>query len=131
MAHAHRYTAPRLALIGDAAHRVHPLAGQGVNLGFLDAAALAETLARHLRSSHADPGDSLALRRFERWRKGDNLLTSGAMDALHWLFTHPAASVPRIGAFGLSLVDRLPPVKRRLADHAMGRGGDLPEAARQ
>ena len=69
--HTHRYTGECFALIGDAAHQVHPLAGQGINLGLLDAAVLAETLATHLLGKRlADPGDALVLRRYERWRKG-------------------------------------------------------------
>jgi 2-polyprenyl-6-methoxyphenol hydroxylase-like FAD-dependent oxidoreductase len=128
--HAAQYTGLRFALIGDAAHRVHPLAGQGVNLGFLDAAVLAEVLADHMNVTHADPGDPLALRRFERWRKGANLATLGAMDALHKLFTSDAAGVSRVAGAGLGLVDRLSPVKSRLADYAMGRRGDLPRVVR-
>jgi 2-octaprenylphenol hydroxylase len=129
-AHADRYCGPRYALIGDAAHQVHPLAGQGANLGFLDAAALAQVLAEHMRAAYADPGDPKALRRFERWRRGDNQLTLWMMDALHRLFSANQSSVPRLGGIGLSLVDRTPPLKRRLAEYAMGKTGDLPRAAR-
>jgi ubiquinone biosynthesis UbiH/UbiF/VisC/COQ6 family hydroxylase len=128
--HARAYTGSRYALIGDAAHRVHPLAGQGVNLGFLDAAALAEVLAAHLTLPRADAGDPTVLRRFERWRKGANLLTLGAMEALHQVFTSPWPLVPRAGAIGLGIVNQLGPVKRRLADYAIGRRGDVPRSAR-
>jgi 2-octaprenylphenol hydroxylase len=128
--HAARYTGLRFALIGDAAHRVHPLAGQGVNLGLLDAAVLAEVLADHLGAARADPGDPLALRRYERRRKGANLAALGMMDALHWMFTSELAGVARGAGAGLSLVNRLVPVKRRLADHALGRRGDLPRVIR-
>jgi 2-octaprenylphenol hydroxylase len=124
--HASRYTGMRFALIGDAAHRVHPLAGQGVNLGFLDAATLAEVLADHLSAKAADPGDPLALRRFERWRKGANLATLAAMDTLHKLFTTRIAGVSRVAGAGLALVDRVRPVKHLLAGHAMGQRGDIP-----
>ena len=124
--HASQYTGLRFALIGDAAHRIHPLAGQGVNLGFLDAAVLAQVLADHLAATHADPGDPLALRRYERWRKGSNRITLGAMDMLNAVFTSNNTRVSRVAGVGLGLVDRLSPVKGLLADHAMGRRGDLP-----
>jgi 2-octaprenylphenol hydroxylase len=124
--HASRYTGMRFALIGDAAHRVHPLAGQGVNLGFLDAATLAEVVADHLSAKSADPGDPVALRRFERWRKGANLVTLAAMDTLHKLFTTRIVGVSRAAGAGLTLVDRVRPVKHLLAGHAMGQRGDIP-----
>jgi ubiquinone biosynthesis UbiH/UbiF/VisC/COQ6 family hydroxylase len=129
-AHASQYTGLRFALIGDAAHRVHPLAGQGVNLGFQDAAALAETLVDHLSSPAADPGDPLALRRYERWRTGANLATLATMDVLHRVFTSRVPGVSRAAGFGLGLANRLSPLKSRLADYALGRRGDLPTVAR-
>lgn len=129
-AHASRYTGPRFALIGDAAHRIHPLAGQGVNLGFLDAAVLAEVLADHLAVMQADPGDALALRRFERWRKGANVASLAAMDVLHGLFTSRIAGVARAAGVAMGLVDRLGQIKSRLAGYAMGRRGDLPRVTR-
>lgn len=122
-AYARRYTGARFALIGDAAHRIHPLAGQGINLGFLDADALATVLvAQHDRSRWADPGDELALRRFERARKGANLLTQGLMDVLHTLFTSETPMVTAVAARGLGFTDRLGPVKRWLGRAAMGPG---------
>lgn len=116
-AHAERYTGRRFALLGDAAHRVHPLAGQGLNLGLYDAQVLAEELATHLRRRAADPGDPVALRRYERRRKGDNLLTLRAMDALNGVFRSRFAATA--GA-GLQVLDRQSYVKRLLARHAMG-----------
>ncbi len=119
--HTHRYTGERFALIGDAAHQIHPLAGQGINLGLLDAAALAETLSAQMRATRlADPGDALVLRRYERWRKGENLLTMAAMEGLHRVFTSDSPTLTRLAAVGLGVVDRLPLIKRLLADQATG-----------
>ena len=119
--HTHRYTGARFALIGDAAHQIHPLAGQGINLGLLDAATLAETLASHLLGTHlADPGDALVLRRYERRRKGANLLTLAAMEGLHRLFTSDSSTLTRLAAAGLGVVDRLPLIKGLLAERAAG-----------
>jgi ubiquinone biosynthesis UbiH/UbiF/VisC/COQ6 family hydroxylase len=124
IAHAARYAGRRFALIGDAAHRVHPLAGLGVNLGFLDAAALAETLAEtlteHPGGRWVDPGDPRVLRRFERQRKGANLLALGSLDMLHRLFTSSSPVLGQIAAAGLGLVDRSGPLKRWLGAYAMG-----------
>jgi len=119
--HTHRYTGERFALIGDAAHQIHPLAGQGINLGLLDAGALAETLAAHLLATRlADPGDALVLRRYERWRKGENLLTMAAMEGLHRVFTSDFDLLTRLATAGLGVVDRLPLIKRLLAEQATG-----------
>lgn len=119
--HTHRYTGARFALIGDAAHQVHPLAGQGINLGILDAAALADTLAAHLLGTRlADPGDALVLRRYERARKGDNLLTMVAMEGLHRVFTSDSPRLTRLATAGLGAVDRWPLVKHLLAGQATG-----------
>jgi 2-polyprenyl-6-methoxyphenol hydroxylase-like FAD-dependent oxidoreductase len=102
-----------------------------VNLGFQDAAALAEILGDHLARTGADAGDPLALRRYERWRRGANLSTLAAMDALHALFTSATPGVARAGGAALGLVDRIAPLKRRLADYAMGRSGELPRVVRE
>ncbi|MEO8223826.1 MAG: FAD-dependent monooxygenase [Gammaproteobacteria bacterium] len=119
--HAHRYTGPRFALIGDAADQIHPLAGQGVNLGLLDAASLAETVASHLIGTRlADPGDALLLRRYERSRKGAKLLTMAAMEGLHRVFTSDSWALTRLATAGLGAVDRLPLIKGLLAAQATG-----------
>jgi len=134
-AHAVAYSGKRFALIGDAAHRIHPLAGQGVNLGLLDAAALAETVGAHLDIKFADPGDALMLARFERWRRRDNDQTLAMMNALHSLFAggtgDTASAVAHAGGLGLAAVNAVTPLKRIFAEHAMGIAGDLPAAARQ
>jgi 2-octaprenylphenol hydroxylase len=127
--HAAHYVQPRLALIGDAAHVVHPLAGQGVNLGLLDAAVLAEVLG----AAHAagdDPGDLAVLRRYERWRRGDNAAMLAAFGGFKDLFGSAAAPVRLARNLGLGLFDRLGPVKREVARRAMGLAGDLPALAR-
>lgn len=119
--HTHRYTGARFALVGDAAHQIHPLAGQGINLGLGDVDVLAAVLADHLGSTrYADPGDALVLRRFERARKGANLLTMAAMEGLHRVFTSDLPALGRMAAAGLGVVDRLPAIKRLLIARATG-----------
>mgnify|MGYP001038977838 FL=1 len=127
--HAVRYTAPRVALIGDAAHVIHPLAGQGANLGFADAAVLAEEILRAVERGR-DPGGQGALRRYERRRRGENQLMQSTMDGFHYLFrsASPWIALPR--SLGLDLTDRLPPAKAFFMYRAMGFGGDLPRLAR-
>lgn len=127
--HASNYVQSRVALVGDAAHSIHPLAGQGVNLGFLDAAALAEVLLQG-RSHQRDLGEFRLLRRYERWRKGDNLATMAVMDGFKRLFGAEAAPLKWLRNAGLGLVDRAGPVKRTIIEHAMGLSGDLPRMVR-
>lgn len=111
-------TAPRIALIGDAAHVVHPLAGQGVNLGLADAARLSQILAA--KPVHADIGDTTLLRRFERARSEDILAMRWATDGLAKLFRCPDAAVARLRNWGLNSVNRMPVIKTLLARHALG-----------
>lgn len=127
--HARRYVAERLALVGDAAHVIHPLAGQGANLGFLDAAALVECLSA-ARDGGRDPAGLAALRRYERWRKGDNLLMQQAMEGFHQLFGRADPVTVGLRSLGLAFTDRLTPLKQRFMAHAMGERGDLPQLAR-
>jgi 2-octaprenylphenol hydroxylase len=117
--HAMRYCRSRLALVGDAAHTVHPLAGQGANLGFADAAELAQQISASVTSGQ-DPGDIRVLRRYERARSGPNMLMIGALDCLERWFCGPTVLAP-IRSAGLSIVDRLPMLKRRFIEHAAGR----------
>jgi len=115
---AERTVAPRVALIGDAAHVVHPLAGQGVNLGFGDAQALAEVLLA--REPVRDCGDRLLLRRYERSRAGAILAMRTATDGLAMLFGLPGATAAQIRNAGLNLTDRLVVLKNLLVRHAIG-----------
>jgi 2-octaprenyl-6-methoxyphenol hydroxylase len=127
--HAERYVAPRLALIGDAAHAIHPIAGQGLNLGLRDVAALAETVVDAHRLG-LDIGFGEPLARYERWRRFDNLMLMAATDLLNRLFSNDLAPLRLARDLGLAAVDRLPALKRLFMRHAMGLVGDLPRLTR-
>jgi 2-octaprenyl-6-methoxyphenol hydroxylase len=117
--HAHRYFDTRLALVGDAAHGVHPIAGQGLNLGFRDAAALA-TLVMEAVGAGADPGAPALLRRYQALRRPDNLLMLAATDALDRLFSSDSRVLRLARDLGIGAVHRLPPLKRLFIRQAMG-----------
>jgi len=121
---AHAFVAPRLALIGDAAHVVHPLAGQGLNLGFADVAALAQTVVEALRLGR-DPGGSDVLGAYQTWRRLDTALMAAVTDNLNRLFSNDMAPVRGLRDVGLGLVDRAPRIKSALIGRAAGldRGG--------
>lgn len=122
---ARRWVGPRVALAGDAAHAVHPLAGQGLNLGFLDAGALVATLVE-AREGRADLGAPATLRAYERWRQGDAVIAARAFDLIDGLFRSDVPGLPWLRGTGLALVDRLVPVKREFAWHAAGFAGRVP-----
>jgi 2-octaprenylphenol hydroxylase len=126
---AHRYVAQRCALIGDAAHVVHPLAGQGVNLGLLDAAALVE-LVLEARREREDPGALRVLRRYERWRKSETALMSTAIDAFDRFLAHGSGPLSRLARRGLGWVNRSQEIKRFFISRALGVAGELPRVAR-
>jgi len=128
-AHAHSYVSQRAVLIGDAAHTVHPLAGQGANLGIADAATLAEVLLQ-AEASGRDIGATRALRRYERWRKGENLLMLTVLDGLQRLFAQRNPVVRTLRGLGLNVTNNCGWLKDELAARAMGRHGDLPRLAR-
>ncbi len=123
--HAREYVQPRLALVGDAAHTIHPLAGQGVNLGFLDAASLVEVLG-DAAGSGDDPVGNRALRRYARWRRAENAVLLGTTDTLNRLFGERSVGVAAARRLGLAIVSSQPAVRRALVRRALGLAGDLP-----
>ncbi len=116
---ARAFVAPRLALIGDAAHVIHPLAGQGLNLGLKDVAALSETVIEALRLGE-DFGAAPALQRYQAWRRFDTTLMAAVTDGLNRLFSNDIAPVRALRDVGLGVVDRLAPVKSALIGRAAG-----------
>lgn len=126
---ADAWTAPRVALAGDAAHGIHPLAGQGLNLGLRDVAALAEVLVAARRRGQ-DVGGADVLGAYQRWRRFDTTLLAAATDGINRLFSNDNP-VLRLGRdLGLGLVNRLPPLRRALIAEAAGLSGDLPALLR-
>ncbi len=123
--HSATIVADRIALVGDAAHGIHPIAGQGLNLGLRDVAALAEVLVDGARLG-LDLGDAALLARYQRWRGLDNLMVSLATDGLTRLFGIPGRAASAVRRAGLGAVQRLPTLKRFFMDEARGESGDLP-----
>lgn len=126
---AERYTDRRLALVGDAAHLIHPIAGQGLNLGLRDVAALAECVVDAHRLG-LDIGAGDVLTRYQRWRRFDNIALMAVTDGLNRLFSNDLPPVRLARDIGLALVNRIPPLKRVFMRHAMGTLGDLPRLVR-
>jgi 2-octaprenyl-6-methoxyphenol hydroxylase len=126
---AHTMVAPRIALAGDAAHAVHPLAGQGLNMGLKDAAALAEVVADAIRLGE-DWGSAVTLDRYARWRRFDATALAAATDAFTRLFSNSDPIARTARRAGLALVNRLPAARRLLMREAAGDLGDLPRLLR-
>ena len=123
--HAARYSAERLALVGDAAHVIHPIAGQGLNLGLRDVAVLAELIV-DARRIGLDIGNGEMLARYERWRRFDNTALAAVTDGLNRLFSNTVPPLVWARDTGLAIVNRLPPLRRFFMRHAMGLVGELP-----
>ncbi|MEH3035209.1 MAG: UbiH/UbiF/VisC/COQ6 family ubiquinone biosynthesis hydroxylase [Sphingomonas adhaesiva] len=124
--HAARITDERLVLVGDAAHGIHPIAGQGVNLGYRDVAALVEVLVEGRRLG-LQAGDAQLLARYQNWRALDTFMVAAATDTLTRLFGLPGRTASAVRRFGISAVDRLPPLKDRFMAEARGESGQLPK----
>ncbi len=126
---AERFTSDRLALVGDAAHSIHPLAGQGLNLAIRDVAALAEVVVDAHRLG-LDIGAADVLDRYASWRRLDTLALLAVTDGLNRLFSNDVGPLRLVRDIGLAAVDRMPGLKRLFMRHAMGTVGDLPRLAR-
>ncbi|NBU26211.1 MAG: 2-octaprenyl-3-methyl-6-methoxy-1,4-benzoquinol hydroxylase, partial [Gammaproteobacteria bacterium] len=127
---APQYARERCVLVGDAAHIVHPLAGQGLNLGLMDAAALADVLEGAFAEGE-DPGALRALRRYERWRKGENEAMGRAFDLLDRFLAFGTDPLGRLAQRGMGIVGRAAPLRAFFAGRALGLDGELPRAARR
>jgi 2-octaprenyl-6-methoxyphenol hydroxylase len=126
---AERFIDDRLALVGDAARAIHPIAGQGFNLGVRDAAALAEVLVEAKRAG-LDPGSEAVLARYERWRKTDSAALALGTDFFNTLFSNDIGPLRAVRGLGLSLVDKVPAARRFFMRTAGGETGDLPALLR-
>jgi 2-octaprenyl-6-methoxyphenol hydroxylase len=124
--HCSRITADRLVLIGDSAHGIHPIAGQGLNLGLRDVAALTEVMVDGVRLG-LDLGDAQLLDRYDRWRSVDTMMVAASTDTLNRLFSIPGKTASAVRRFGLAMVQRTAPAKAFFMAEARGESGDLPK----
>jgi len=129
-AHAKQYVSNRIALIGDAAHTVHPLAGQGVNLGMLDAAALADNILASVEN-HKDHGNLRHLRKYERWRRGENSAMIAVLDGFYHAFKPQPNALQVLRSAALNVADAAGPLKRMVMRQALGTSGHLPSIAKK
>jgi len=128
MRHVKKYVKPRIAIIGDAAHTIHPLAGQGMNLGIMDAACLADVIIEAYNQQR-DIGHLHTLRKYERWRRGENAAMIVAMNSFKQLFSQQTKPVIWMRSLGLKLTDKTMPLKNLFSKKALGVVGDLPQIA--
>src|SRR5262249_30116962 len=126
---ARSFIADRLALVGDAAHVIHPIAGQGLNMGLRDVAALAESVVDAVRVG-LDPGNDTVLERYQRWRRFDTMTMSVSTDGLNRLFSNRSDALRLVRDLGLGIVDRLPALKRLFIREAAGLVGEVPKLLR-
>lgn len=132
LSHAERYTDTRLALVSESAHGMHPIAGQGLNVGIRDVAALAEVVVDAIRVG-LDPGAADVLERYQRWRRFDTVSLLATTDTLTRLFSNDIAPLAHARRLGMAAIDRLPPLKpmkKLFMRHAMGIVGELPRLVR-
>jgi 2-octaprenyl-6-methoxyphenol hydroxylase len=122
---ARSFIADRLALVGDSAHVIHPIAGQGLNLGLKDVAALAEVVVDAMRLG-GDPGQADVLARYQQWRRFDTMAMGVATNAMNMLFSNNSTVLRGVRDLGLGLVDRLPPLKNAFIKQAAGLSGEIP-----
>ena len=127
--HAQNYVKSGVVLVGDAAHMINPLAGQGVNIGLLDAAALAEVLIDAAKKG-LEPGDLTVLKRYEKMRRNENLKMMTVMDIFYQVFSNEVLPLKFIRNLGLGLAERILPAKNKVMRNAMGLEGNLPKLAR-
>ena len=127
--HVTNYIDDGLALVGDAAHTIHPLAGQGVNLGFLDAACLAQIIEQTVQKGQSFHR-KVNLRPYERWRRSENQLVLDAMYAIKTGFAKQPGPLSALRSMGMNAIDKLPIIKSRMTRIAMGLEGDLPQVAK-
>jgi 2-octaprenyl-6-methoxyphenol hydroxylase len=126
---ARSFIADRLALVGDAAHVIHPIAGQGLNMGLRDVAALAEAVVDAVRIG-LDPGDATVLERYQRWRRFDTMTMCVSTDGLNRLFSNRSDALRLARDLGLGMVDRFPALKRLFIREAAGLAGEVPKLLR-
>ena len=127
--HAEQYISANTALIGDAAHITHPLAGLGANIGFMDAASLSQVIESAIERN-TDIAKQSVLRRYERWRKGENALVLNTMKGFKELFGSALPATSTMRRTGIGIVENLPPLKNQFSRYAMGLSGDLPDACK-